>query len=140
MQCAMDLMITPDDPNECIRICLRKSCLKFIKLSGPEQFVFPVFPIFFGHIRLWYIRDQLNFLPNEILVPNYICYDVSLCGLLFSKHVFNIGELTCAIVSEIIDLNNIKNIDFLYTQILELFYSCSSFRNMFLGNEMYCHD
>lgn len=56
---------------------------------------FPVLPIHFGHVRLFYNHSYRVSSNSGFLLPDYICYDEQLCPFYPASLVFD-GNLTCS--------------------------------------------
>ena len=84
-----------NDP-KCVGICANESCENILARSCPDLFFIPDVPIFFGHIRFAYAKENAIQSITLQLPPSYICYDHRLCGgFLPNKTLLFFENSTC---------------------------------------------
>jgi hypothetical protein len=110
----------------------RNSCsLSIVNHCNLSRYViFPVLPMFEGHVRLgyWTNRTVIYSFRNSRLYPDFVCYDIQRCPFLL-PNLF-IDNLAC------LDMQNISVVDF--KQLNALFHTCLPIDKN--GNETDCFD
>ncbi|CAF1489157.1 unnamed protein product [Adineta ricciae] len=61
----------------CADVCLETDC---ITKECPTIYEFPPGPILFGHVRFMFNTSDLHINSENLLLPNYVCYNEALCS------------------------------------------------------------
>lgn len=133
VRCVLGFALKPEDILRCERYSSVQSHLKLIEGNCPEQFQLSSHPLFFGHVRFIYRADQL-IVRDQLLLPNFICYDRTLCDFPDATSVYPIDGFTCRKPLEMRSIGNASITHDFFQEIYRVFSACSSSRNFSMRN------
>ncbi len=96
-------------------------CATVIRLNCPSIFKFPSTSILFSHV--YFIYDNTNNHVNEIWMPEFVCYNDSLCDFLPATLLIN--GMTCRRFHELNFSTSFRNWHEMLTAVRDLFSTCS---------------
>lgn len=107
-----------DENFPCYRI--DNSCIEFILYNCPSLFVFPASPALFGHIYLYYSRNE-SFMYSTSAKPKYVCFNNQLCP--FLSWTIQINGSTCRLFDELSKKSGWFDI---IGELANIFWACST--------------
>ena len=96
MKCFMGYFsASPRSP--CRNVCPNGICPK---MNCPSLYLFPSFPVLYGHVHFVFVNKERRWPSNQIALPDYVCYDEKLCSDFLPPTIY-VNNLTCRNFSEL---------------------------------------